>query len=202
MKLLRLTHALTGLLVLALVLSDLFGAFQVGNIPADVKSPVTLLLLFAASANISVGTYDAYYYGWKRLIGTFASLALILALALAYLFTFDTHQKLFGYGFDIIATNMLVLAVLGLFILNLDTFPAEKHYFDSGRETGTVKWFNVTKGYGFITRDAGGDVFVHYRAIRGEGHRVLTEGQRVEFEIIDKEKGQQAEDVIAAPKGR
>ena len=47
------------------------------------------------------------------------------------------------------------------------------------RETGTVKWFNDAKGYGFIQREGGADVFVHYRAIRGEGHRSLTEGQQV-----------------------
>lgn len=52
------------------------------------------------------------------------------------------------------------------------------------RETGTVKWFNDAKGYGFIQRGNGADVFVHYRAIRGEGHRSLAEGQQVEFSVI------------------
>ncbi|MCL6270223.1 cold-shock protein [Sansalvadorimonas sp. 2012CJ34-2] len=69
---------------------------------------------------------------------------------------------------------------------------------DGSRECGTVKWFNVSKGFGFITRDHGGDIFVHYRAIRGEGHRTLSEGQRVEFQVANKEKGLQAEDVVAA----
>ncbi|XWT13516.1 cold-shock protein [Stutzerimonas urumqiensis] len=64
------------------------------------------------------------------------------------------------------------------------------------RETGTVKWFNTSKGFGFISRDSGDDVFVHFRAIRGEGHRVLNEGQRVEFSVTAREKGLQAEDVI------
>ncbi|EPK8840588.1 cold-shock protein [Pseudomonas aeruginosa] len=62
------------------------------------------------------------------------------------------------------------------------------------REVGTVKWFNDAKGYGFIQRDSGPDVFVHYRAIRGEGHRSL-EGQKVEFSVIQGQKGLQAEDV-------
>ncbi|SDI28903.1 cold shock protein (beta-ribbon, CspA family) [Pseudomonas flavescens] len=66
------------------------------------------------------------------------------------------------------------------------------------RETGTVKWFNTSKGFGFISRDAGEDIFVHFRAIRGEGHRVLVEGQRVEFSVMQRDKGLQAEDVIAA----
>ncbi len=63
------------------------------------------------------------------------------------------------------------------------------------RETGTVKWFNATKGYGFITRDAGGDVFVHYSAIQSKGYRSLEEGQRVQFDIVEGKKGLQAQDV-------
>lgn len=66
----------------------------------------------------------------------------------------------------------------------------------AGRETGTVKWFNTSKGFGFISRDSGDDVFVHFRAIRGDGHRILVEGQRVEFTIMMRDKGLQAEDVV------
>jgi CspA family cold shock protein len=65
------------------------------------------------------------------------------------------------------------------------------------RETGTVKWFNDAKGYGFIQRDSGADVFVHFRAIRGEGHRTLLEGQKVEFVLSQGQKGPQADDVFA-----
>jgi len=63
------------------------------------------------------------------------------------------------------------------------------------RETGTVKWFNDSKGYGFIKRDEGDDVFVHFNAISGEGYRTLKEGQRVEFTVTQGEKGLQAADV-------
>ena len=63
------------------------------------------------------------------------------------------------------------------------------------RETGSVKWFNDTKGYGFIKRGDGKDVFVHFRAIRGDGHRTLAEGQQVEYTVIQSQKGLQAEDV-------
>lgn len=63
------------------------------------------------------------------------------------------------------------------------------------REAGTVKWFNTSKGFGFISRDSGDDIFVHFRAIRGDGHRVLLEGQRVEFAVVQRDKGLQAEDV-------
>lgn len=66
----------------------------------------------------------------------------------------------------------------------------------SSRETGSVKWFNDAKGYGFIQREDGADVFVHYRAIRGEGHRSLIEGQQVEYNLTHGQKGLQAEDVV------
>jgi CspA family cold shock protein len=66
---------------------------------------------------------------------------------------------------------------------------------DDGRERGMVKWFNVKKGFGFITWDDGEDVFVHFRSIRGQGHRSLTEGQRVKFMVVRGQKGPQAEDV-------
>jgi CspA family cold shock protein len=68
----------------------------------------------------------------------------------------------------------------------------------SERETGTVKWFNDAKGFGFIVRDAGGpDVFVHFRAIDGTGFKTLQEGQKVSYEVTQGQKGPQAENVRA-----
>ena len=63
-------------------------------------------------------------------------------------------------------------------------------------ETGTVKWFNNSKGFGFIARENGGDVFVHHTAISGEGYRSLDEGQRVQFEVTKGPKGDQATNVV------
>lgn len=63
------------------------------------------------------------------------------------------------------------------------------------REEGTVKWFNVSKGFGFITRSNDEDIFVHYRSIRGHGRRRLFDGQVVSFTVVDSEKGLQADDV-------
>ena len=63
------------------------------------------------------------------------------------------------------------------------------------RVTGTVKWFNNAKGFGFITRDNGDEVFVHFRSIRGDGYRTLVQGQNVAFDLQDGPKGLHAEDV-------
>lgn len=66
----------------------------------------------------------------------------------------------------------------------------------SERVTGTVKWFNGTKGYGFLAQESGADVFVHFSAIQSSGFRTLEEGQRVEFTIEQGQKGPQAADVV------
>ena len=62
--------------------------------------------------------------------------------------------------------------------------------------TGKVKWFNAEKGYGFITSDEGKDIFVHYSAIQAGGFRSLEEGQKVSFEIVESDRGQQAANVV------
>jgi len=67
----------------------------------------------------------------------------------------------------------------------------------SEREIGTVKWFNASKGYGFISREGADDVFVHYSAIQGDGFRNLDEGQRVEFSVERGQKGLQATNVVS-----
>jgi len=66
----------------------------------------------------------------------------------------------------------------------------------SNRETGTVKWFNNAKGYGFIGRENGEDVFVHHTGIRGDGYKSLQEGEQVEFTVEQGTKGPQATDVV------
>lgn len=84
-----------------------------------------------------------------------------------------------------------LLALIGMYLLAA-ALPQE---FPDDREEGAVKWFNVSKGFGFITRDNGDDVFVHFRSIQGRGHRSLQEGQRVKFGLVDSAKGLQAENV-------
>ena len=67
----------------------------------------------------------------------------------------------------------------------------------STRQTGTVKWFNDEKGFGFITQENGPDLFVHFRAIEGTGFKTLKEGQQVTFEAVEGQKGMQADKVQA-----
>ena len=62
--------------------------------------------------------------------------------------------------------------------------------------TGKVKWFNAEKGYGFIEREDGGDVFVHFSAIQGDGFKTLDEGQAVEFDVVSGDRGDQAANVV------
>ena len=108
-----------------------------------------------------------------------------------------------------IPRNMPEISLLLLFIStsfasqllggdSLSDDESERSYGSSDRETGTVKWFNVRKGYGFITRDAGDDVFVHFRNIEGSGRRAIEEGQRVSFVVTDGDKGLQADEVSPA----
>ncbi len=65
----------------------------------------------------------------------------------------------------------------------------------SDREQGIVKWFNDSKGFGFIQRDSGEDIFVHFRAIQGDGYRSLKDGEKVEYTVVEGQKGLQAEEV-------
>jgi|SRR5690554_5491426 len=71
----------------------------------------------------------------------------------------------------------------------------DEDYGPEGEEEGTVKWFNVKKGFGFIVRESGDEVFVHFRAIRGRGRRVLRQGQTVRFDVVEASKGLQADNV-------
>jgi CspA family cold shock protein len=107
------------------------------------------------------------------------------------------HFDLFTCGAFMAATVLSSLAtrLLGTRIMTPGT---KSRRSSSVREQGEVKWFNYTKGFGFITRDSGDDIFVHFRSIRGEGDgkRGLREGQRVEFDISQGEKGLQADDVV------
>jgi len=90
---------------------------------------------------------------------------------------------------------LFVIALTAMFLASPNSQVLDGDDFEA--ETGTVKWFNIKKGYGFITRDNGDDVFVHYRNIEGDGRRSIAEGQRVTFIVVSSDKGPQAEQVSA-----
>ncbi|MDX1453720.1 MAG: cold shock domain-containing protein [Oleiphilaceae bacterium] len=108
-----------------------------------------------------------------------------------------------GPNFYVVAWLMFVLAAItDVLLIRPSSSVAEEFEGDDdddggvdGAESGTVKWFNVNKGFGFITTDGGEDVFVHFRSIRGRGRRSLRQGQSVRFDITEGEKGLQAENV-------
>lgn len=107
--------------------------------------------------------------------------------------------ELGGVGAAYLAAAAAVFVLLLIATLTLNVLTPQLATLveveDDDREIGEVKWFNVNKGYGFITRHSGEDVFVHFRAIRGKGHRTLAEGQKVRYHIIENERGLQADDV-------
>lgn len=100
---------------------------------------------------------------------------------------------------NVYITGVITVALLA-FISSYLLAALMPQEFPDDREEGAVKWFNVSKGFGFITRDNGEDVFVHFRSIQGRGHRSLQEGQRVKFGLVDSSKGLQAENVSVVNK--
>ena len=78
----------------------------------------------------------------------------------------------------------------------LDMAPLAIQVSTMSKTNGTVKWFNETKGFGFIEREDGPDVFVHFSSIQGDGFKTLADGQKVEFDVTDGQKGPQAENVV------
>ncbi|MGE6992140.1 cold shock domain-containing protein membrane protein [Pseudomonas sp. NPDC047961] len=208
---LKILHVLTG--VAALVLS--FVPSLTGAMPLLVQPAALCLLLlgllnvqFAASTQMNTNSHAR-----PLLFG--ASALLIAAVTVQAAIVLIPVASFAGQPATLVSLMLAFIAVLlQLATSQTKSTSAGAHRGASkarkvqpnhtaaptaGRETGTVKWFNTSKGFGFISRDSGDDVFVHFRAIRGEGHRVLAEGQRVEFTIMMRDKGLQAEDVVADP---
>ena len=129
------------------------------------------------------------------------SIAVILTLlAVLPLYLLSEQQfQLSTANLPFFVLSLFVLLLLSAYWSNAIKPTQKPTDYRSGelleRESGKVKWFNANKGFGFITRENGEDVFVHFRSIRGKGHRVLRDGQRVDFFVSDGEKGLQGEDV-------
>lgn len=175
------------------------GALLLSLILASKNQPAALLLGSFALANLLIAPIlPTWARGGRRQLQGLVSVLIVLATAMQAVFILsDTGTA----ANALLSLATLLAAVVIHLALNLRTASPKSAPLShdlSDRETGTVKWFNTSKGFGFISRDSGDDIFVHFRAIRGEGHRVLVEGQRVEFTVMDRDKGLQAEDVIAA----
>ena len=95
-------------------------------------------------------------------------------------------------------TSFISILAACILAVNLSGSSEASASVGAGQEVGTVKWFNAAKGFGFITRENGDDIFVHFRSIQGKGHRSLGEGQRVVLSLAEGDKGLQAVDVSSA----
>lgn len=144
---------------------------------------------------VALSTVDLWM--WRCLVVEFHVLFDIGPL-LCYNGAVGMRKHLLGHG---AAAGRLPAAVFsylrGEHLCPMRRYHSSKQSEGTMSERGTVKWFNAAKGYGFITRQSGGDVFVHHSAIQSAGFRTLDEGQEVEFVVVDGPKGPQATEVVA-----
>lgn len=202
---LKIIHVLTG--ILALVLS--FVPSLSGGVPLLLHPQAICLLLLGLLNAQFIPSAQLHARGPKRPVIIAASALLVLAVVIQAGVLLIPVTAIAGQPATLASLLLAFIAVL-LHLATAQTRDERPSRATSsprgkaansgapgaGRETGTVKWFNTSKGFGFISRDSGDDVFVHFRAIRGEGHRILVEGQRVEYTIMMRDKGLQAEDVV------
>lgn len=188
---LKIIHLFTGI-----------AALLISLILAKQNTQAALLLASFALANLLIApVLPAWARGGRRQLQGLVSALLVLSTAMQAAFMLTGLELIDNHSASSLSLLTMLAAVILHLALNLHKVSHKSAPLSqdlSDRETGTVKWFNTSKGFGFISRDSGDDIFVHFRAIRGEGHRVLVEGQRVEFTVMDRDKGLQAEDVIAA----
>ncbi len=199
---LKVVHLFTGLA--ALVLSTI-PSFSDSALPFLQQSDALHLTLFGLTNLMLAPQLPIWHNGLRHPLQNLVSALLVLATLLQALILLAPLPSIAGMPATLFSLLTLAGAVALHLACNLRLQPRQSNSsgeLASNRETGTVKWFNTSKGFGFISRDSGDDIFVHFRAIRGEGHRVLVEGQRVEFAVMQRDKGLQAEDVIAAMPSR
>ncbi|MBT2341362.1 MULTISPECIES: cold-shock protein [Pseudomonas] len=196
---LKIVHLLMGAAALLLSFIPSLGS----EATPYLQHPDALYLAFFGLLNLILAPVIPYWNkGPRHQLQNLVSVLLVLAVALQTLALLAPMPEIAGQpaiAFSLAAALLAVALQLAVsFYKKSSPAAATQNYDMSNRDTGTVKWFNTSKGFGFISRDSGDDIFVHFRAIRGEGHRVLVEGQRVEFSVMNRDKGLQAEDVIAA----
>lgn len=196
---LKIVHLLTG--AAALLLSFIPG-LRSEALVSYLSQPDALYLAFLGLLNLVLAPVIPYWNrGPRHQLQNLVSALLILAVVIQIMILLIPLETIAGQPAILASLLAAVIAValhLAVSFYRSSPSPAAQSQDLGNRDTGTVKWFNTSKGFGFISRDSGDDIFVHFRAIRGEGHRVLVEGQRVEFSVMNRDKGLQAEDVIAA----
>jgi CspA family cold shock protein len=199
---LKIVHLLTGA---AALLLSFIPSLRSEALSSYLQQPDALYLAFFGLLNLVLAPVIPYWNrGLRHQLQNLVSALLVLAVILqimTLLVPLETIAGLPAIVMGLIAALIAVglhLAVSFYKSSSPSSSSAAQSHEMGQRDTGTVKWFNTSKGFGFISRDSGDDIFVHFRAIRGEGHRVLVEGQRVEFSVMNRDKGLQAEDVIAA----
>ena len=195
---LKIVHLLTGA---AALLLSFIPNLQPDAVPY-LQNHDALYLAFLGLLNLTLAPVIPFWNkGPRHQLQNLVSALLVLSVVLQTLTLFGLLLPIGEQPAVLLGLVPAVIAVLlHLAVSFYKSSPslASQSYDMTNRDTGTVKWFNTSKGFGFISRDSGDDIFVHFRAIRGEGHRVLVEGQRVEFSVMNRDKGLQAEDVIAA----
>ncbi|KIP96098.1 cold-shock protein [Pseudomonas moraviensis] len=195
---LKIVHLLMGA---AALLLSFIPSLKAEAVPY-LQQPDALYLAFFGLLNLVIAPVIPYWNkGPRQHLQNLVSALLVLTVVLQTLTLIAPMPVIAGQPavlFSLAIALVAVLLHLAVSFYKSSPAAAPTTYDMSNRDTGTVKWFNTSKGFGFISRDSGDDIFVHFRAIRGEGHRVLVEGQRVEFSVMNRDKGLQAEDVIAA----
>jgi CspA family cold shock protein len=196
---LKIVHLLTGA---AALLLSFIPSLRSEALSSYLSQPDALYLALFGLINLVIAPVIPYWNrGPRHQLQNLVSALLVLAVVLQILTLLVPLETIAGQPAVLVSLLALVVAVaihLGVSFYRSSPSAAQQPHEPGQRDTGTVKWFNTSKGFGFISRDSGDDIFVHFRAIRGEGHRVLVEGQRVEFSVMNRDKGLQAEDVIAA----
>jgi CspA family cold shock protein len=196
---LKIVHLLTGA---AALLLSFIPSLRSEALSSYLLQPDALYLAFFGLLNLVLAPVIPYWNrGPRHHLQNLVSALLIIAVVLQILTLLVPLETIAGQPAIMMALTAALIAValhLAVSFYRSSPSPVVQSHDMTNRDTGTVKWFNTSKGFGFISRDSGDDIFVHFRAIRGEGHRVLVEGQRVEFSVMNRDKGLQAEDVIAA----
>ncbi|MGY2261770.1 cold-shock protein [Pseudomonas sp. REP124] len=195
---LKIVHLLLGT---AALLLSFIPSLRTEAVPYLQQPDALYLALFGLLNLVLAPVIPNWNKGARHHLQNLVSALLMLAVVLQTLTLIAPMPVIAGQPtvlFSLIAAFIAVVLHLAISFYKSSPAAAPTNYDMTNRDTGTVKWFNTSKGFGFISRDSGDDIFVHFRAIRGEGHRVLVEGQRVEFSVMNRDKGLQAEDVIAA----